>query len=264
MQAIEDALSHSDIPRIMELLDDAANFIGNVVQTTQNAIPPNLHGLEDVRDVVALTQDEGLPLVWVPRHEIVQSLIKAPDADTRREILFSHRDEILEDCLTVLEDCAPLLEGCISDLSQMCLEWARESYGAARALKAGFVGPAQSHSANIIDSIVPHMSCFIAEKLKRTTTIKRANAGVEGVTSIALLMNHLALRPLVLAYQHWHPDTDQPLPDQFARHVTVHAVGYSNVFNEHNALIAVMLATSLSRQLCYEAARYFSNTDVAA
>lgn len=263
-RTLEEVLNHSDFQRIREVLADAANFISNVVQTAQDAIPPNLHGLGDVRDVLTLTHAEGLPLVWVPRHEILLLLIEAPDADSRREILLLHRDEILEDCVTVLEDIEPLRNDCVSTLPPMCLEWAKESGEAARALQMGLVGPAQSHAANVTDGIVPHMSWFLADKPKRGHTIKRASEDVDDVASLALLMNHLALRPLVRAYRRWHPDSDQPPPDQFARHVTAHGVGHPNVFNEYNALLAVMLAVSLTRQLCHEVARYLSSADVAA
>lgn len=263
-RTIEEVLAHSDFQRIREVLADAANWLSSVVQAFQNATPPNLHGLEDIRDVVALTYEEGLPLVWVPRHEILQLLTEAPNADSRREILLSHRDEILEDCVAVLDDIRALLNDCVSTLPPMCLEWAKESGEATRALQTGLVGPAQSHAANVIDSIIPHMSWFLADKPKRDHTIKRANEDVDEVDSLALLMNHLALRPLVRAYQRWYPGTDQPPPDQFARHVTVHGVGNPNVFNEYNALLAVMLAVSLTRQLCHEVARYLSSADVAA
>ena len=263
-RTIEEVLNHSDFQRIREVLADAANFISNVVQTAQDAIPPNLHGLEDVRDVLTLTHAEGLPLVWVPRQEILQLLIEAPDADSRREILLSHRDEILGDCVAVLNDVKPLLNDCVSTLSPMCLEWAKESGEAARSLRAGLVGPAQSHAANVTDSIVPHMSWFLGDKPKRGHAIKRADEDVDDIASLTLLMNHLALRPLVCAYRRWRPGTGQPPPDQFARHVTAHGVGHPNVFNEYNALIAVMLAVSLTRQLCHEVARYLSSADVAA
>ena len=263
-RTIEEALNHSDSQRIQELLTDAANLIRDVVQTAQDAIPPNLHGLEDVCDVLALTHDEGLPMIWVPRHEILKSLIEAPDADSRRKVLLSNRDEILEDCVTVLDEIKPLLNNCVSTLPPMCLEWAMESGEAARALQMGLVGPAQSHAANVTDSIVPHMSWFLADKPRRGQTIKRASEDVGDVASLALLMNHLALRPLVRAYRRWRLDSGQPPPDQFARHVTAHGVGHPNVFNEYNALIAVMLAVSLTRQLCHEVARYLSSADVAA
>ena len=263
-RAIEEALNHSDIQRIQDLLADVANWLSNVVQAALDAIPPNLHDLEDVRVVLTLTHAEGLPLVWVPRQEILQLLIEAPDADSRREILLSHRDEILEDCVTVLDEIKPLLNDCVSVLSPMCLEWAKESGEAARALQTGLVGPAQSHAANVTDSIVPHMSWFLGDKPKRDHAIKRANEDVDDVASLTLLMNHLALRPLVCAYLRWYPGTDQPPPDQFARHVTVHGVGHPNVFNEYNALLAVMLAVSLTRQLCHEVARYLPSANVAA
>ncbi len=263
-QTIEKALTHSDTQRILDSLANAANWISDAIQVFQNATPSNLHGLEGIEEVVALTRDEGLPLVWVPRNEILQVLVEASDADTRRGILLSHRDEILEDCVTVLSDAAPLLAVGLSTLPAMCHEWVKEADDAVRALKAGFVGPAQSHAANVIEGIAPYMSWFLTDKHTRKDTVDRAKEDVEDVESLSLLMNYLALRPLVLAYDKWFPGSDEPPPDHFARHVTVHAAGHPMVFNEYNALIAVMLATSLTRQLCHELARCLSNTEAAA
>ena len=253
-----------DAQALLDHLTDVASWIRDVVDTFQSAMPPNLHTLESIKEALSLTRDEGLPLVWVPRQEILQLLLEAPNADFRREILLSHRDEILEDCVTVLDEIKPPLNDCVSTLPPMCLEWAKESGEAARALQMGLVGPAQSHAANVTDCIVPHMSWFLADKRKRDHTFRRANEDIDDVESLALLMNHLALRPLVRAYRRWRPDSGQPPPDQFARHVTVHGVGHQSVFSEYNALIAVMLAVSLTRQLCHEVAMYLSNTDMAA
>lgn len=263
-QMIEKALDRSDTQRILDLLTKAANWISDAIQAFQNAVPSNLHGLEGIEEVVALTRDEGLPLVWVPRNEILQLLVEAPDADTRRGILQSHRDEILEDCVTVLDDPAPLLAGGLSTLPAMCCEWVKESDEAARALKAGYVGPAQSHAANVIEGIAPYMSFFLVDEPTKKDTLSRAKESVEDVESLTLLMNYLALRPLVLAYDKWFSSTDGPPPDHFARHATVHGAGHPMVFNEFNALTAVMLATSLTRQLCHEVARYLSSTEAAA
>ena len=65
---------------------------------------------------------------------------------------------------------------------------------------------------------------------------------------IQLAAENLSLRPLFLAFVKWSPDSGEPLPERFARHVTAHAVGHAGVFNSSSALVAVMLATSLTVQ----------------
>ena len=256
-KAMEQMLTRIDFGPVTALL--AKSF-----EALRYAIPSNFHRLEDIEVVAALTRDEGLPLIWVPRYEILRVLVEAPDAYTRRQLLVAHRDEVLDDCITVLEECTPLLKDSTSDLPTMCLEWVKESNEAARVLKAGFSGPAQSHASNVIEGIIPYMSRFTSGRRSRKETFRRAKQKFDDETSIVLLMHVLALHPLDRAYKNWKADKKQPPPDHFARHPTVHGVGHPNVFNEDNALIAVMLATSLTRQLCHETARYLPSTEAAA
>lgn len=249
---------------VLDHLADVASWIRGVVKSFESAIPPNLHRLESIKEAFSLTRDEGLPLVWVPRQEIVQILIQAPDAPTRRQILIDNLGLILDDCMAVLDDCPQVLDDCTPDVAAAGIECANQSKQAVRALNAELHGPAQSHAANVIDSVLPHICAFLGDEPKRIAAVARAREDIHDEWTIAALVHHLALRPLGRAYDVWYPNTGQPIPNHFDRHVTAHGVGHPNVFNEHNALIAVMFATSLTRQLCHEAARYLSNTDVAA
>ena len=250
--------------RILDHLADVASLIRDVVDTFQSAIPPNLHTLESIKEALSLTLDEGLPLVWVPRQEIVQILFEAPDAPTRRQILIDNLGVILDDCMAVLDDCPQTVDACKSDVAAIVIECANQTKNAIRALSAELHEPAQSHAANVIDSILPHICAFLGDRPKRIAAIARAKEDIDDEWTIGVLIHHLALRPLGRAYDEWYPNMGQPIPDHFNRHVTAHCVGQPSVFKEYNALIAVMLATSLTRQLCHEAARYLSNTDVAA
>jgi hypothetical protein len=58
----------------------------------------------------------------------------------------------------------------------------------------------------------------------------------------------LVLRPLNRALTAWWPGNDTPPPDHFARHATAHAVGYPGLFERRYAMVAVMLAVSLTVQ----------------
>jgi hypothetical protein len=59
---------------------------------------------------------------------------------------------------------------------------------------------------------------------------------------------NLALRPLYRALVTWFPNSGKPLPGHFARHPMAHAVGQRGLFQARHALIAVMLAVSLTAQ----------------
>lgn len=106
-----------------------------------------------------------------------------------------------------------------------------------------FHGPAQSHAANIVDSIV----LAFHGKDGRTTTQKHAQLDFDDLP-LRVIAENLALRPLLRALVTWWPAWGTPPPEHFARHATAHAVGQEGVFTPLNALIAVMLATSLTVQ----------------
>ncbi len=192
-------------------------------------MPVNLRDVAALDAVATIALDEGLPLSWVPRTEIVVLLIEADGSDARVGILTDHRDDILDDCEEVL---APIEN-----------EWAVQCRSAVAAMRAGFDGPAQSHASNIIDSIV----LSLHGKNGRELAKKRAQDEFDDVP-LQLAAENLSLRPLFRAFTMWFPNTGIDPPDHFARHATSHAVGHAGVFAPISALVAVMLATSLTVQ----------------
>lgn len=195
-------------------------------------IPDNLHAVRAVRDLQALAAvalDEGVPVCWIPRSEIVSTLIEADGPGARIEVLTARRDDVLDDCDAVL--------------AAIPHEWSAECRNAVEVLRLGHDGPAQSHAANIVDSIV--LARF--GNGGRNATTERASEDF-GEQPLQLVAEHLAILPLVRAFARWWPHADADPPDHFARHATAHAVGTTGVFAPFSALIAVMLATSLTVQ----------------
>ena len=127
--------------------------------------------------------------------------------------------------------------------SQSTMIWRAECREAVDALRAGFRGPAQSHASNIIDSIVLDLH----GRDGRQHAKAKARETFED-TSLQLAAENLSLRPLFLAFVPWFPHSGEPPPEHFTRHATAHAVGRGGVFNSTSALVAVMLATSLTMQ----------------
>lgn len=179
--------------------------------------------------VAAIALDEGMPLTWVPRAEIVVLLVEAESPDARIGILTERRGDILDDCVKAVESINH--------------EWAIQCRSAVAALRAGLDGPAQSHASNIIDSIV----LSLHGNNGRDRAKKRAQEQFDDVP-LQLAAENLTLRPLFRAFTTWYPNTGINLPDYFARHATSHAVGHAGVFAPTSALVAVMLATSLTAQ----------------
>jgi hypothetical protein len=197
-------------------------------------IPRNLRQVKDIDAVATVALDEGLPLSWIPRHEIVVDLVSAAGSDERQAILIERSADIIDDCEAALTD----------DDS----EWARESRSAIAALRAGLDGPAQSHASNIIDSIV--IALFGANG--RNEAKKQAEEDFDDLP-LQLAAENLTIRPLFRAFTIWWPASGVAPPAHFARHATSHAVGQAGIFGHNYALVAVMLATSLTVQYSPEA-----------
>jgi hypothetical protein len=202
-------------PSIRELLDR---------MTT--ALPANLRHGVDLEMVANVTLDEGIPLAWVPNAELVDELCACSSAEARLTLLVDRRDEVLEDCARVLAGNGD--------------PWATAAREAIDAMRDGHTAPAQSHAANLIDSIV----LAIAGERARDKVTERAHADVM-VMPYLQAGQALVLRPLARALTKWYADGNTPAPDFFARHVVCHGVGHAGVFSEINALVGVMLASSL-------------------
>jgi hypothetical protein len=75
-----------------------------MLERLRESLPPNWPDDIDLDKVTTIVQDEGLPLVWVPRAEIVTELLAAPDRTARVEVLLTHLDEVVDACRVVLGD----------------------------------------------------------------------------------------------------------------------------------------------------------------
>lgn len=192
-------------------------------------LPANLRDVVALDVVATVALDEGIPLSWVPRTEIVLELIEADGPSARIGILTDRRDDILDDCEEAL---APIEH-----------EWALQCRSAVAAMRVDLDGPAQSHASNIIDSIV----LGLHGKNGREHAKTRAREDFDELP-LQLAAENLSLRPLFRAFTTWFPNTGIRPPDYFARHATSHAVGHAGVFMPISALVAVMLATSLAVQ----------------
>ncbi len=201
---------------------------GALLDQLDRWIPENLRNCHRFEELATISLDEGLPLSWVPRPEIVEALLDADDEEGRAQLLTEQFEDILDDCRGVLDG--------------ITCELGEQSRIAVEALAAGFEGPAQSHASNIIDSIVLALG-----EGKRPPVVEEAQVDVLGLP-MQVVSEALTLRPLFKAFVQWFPAWGTPPPAHFARHATSHAVGYEGLFGKHQALIAVMLSTSMTRQ----------------
>ncbi|HUY08010.1 MAG TPA: hypothetical protein VMW80_00955 [Candidatus Dormibacteraeota bacterium] len=208
---------------------------GMLTGDLDNWLPENLREGDELEEVARLALEEGLPLAWVPRAEFVHSLVNAKSKEERSRILSEHLAEILDDCDAVL--------------NSIDHDWASQCRSAIVVLRQpGLEAPAQSHAGNILDSIV---LATLGGK-GRDEAARRASAPYDDLP-LRVAVENLVLRPLFLGFAQWWPAHGDPIPGHFARHATAHAVGQPGVFTRENALIAVMLATSLTVQFWQDA-----------
>lgn len=251
------ALERLEVQRHLEALGRFAINTIEVLAELHSMVPSNLHGLGELERVASLSLEEGIPVAWVPRRKIIQMLIDAPDASARRQILVEYREDIINDCRSVLDDCRLALDGKSADGVDMGGELADQCLEAINAFSAGLYGPAQSHAANIIDSILGRLNHMIGSSRESLLENARRDFNTYSIL-VPTLVLYLTLRPINLTYVRWHPESHQPPPAHFARHPTVHALGHPGLFTQDHALVALMLATSLTRQFSlYTTKRHF-------
>ncbi|MHB8332169.1 MAG: hypothetical protein ACYDEA_08230 [Candidatus Dormibacteria bacterium] len=198
-------------------------------------LPENLQDSDDLDEVARICLDEGIPLAWVPRAEIVRELAAASSPQERQRILETRFTDIVDDCEVALTDIRH--------------EWAVQTRTSVAALRQeGLEGPAQSHAAGIIDSIVVTTQGGLGGR-----SVAKSKA-VEPFDDVPLhfVAESLVFRPLFLGFTEWYPNRGTPIPPTFARHPTAHAIGQPDVFTRLKALIGVMLATSLTVQFWHD------------
>lgn len=111
--------------------------------------PPNWpFGLSRRLEAQAIIQNDGIPLVWVPRPDIVADLCDAADFQMRAQIIGERAAEIMEDCRKCLAEIPSggRMPALVSGTNE-----------AVDAFLAGFPGSGQSHADNLLDSALRNM-----------------------------------------------------------------------------------------------------------
>jgi hypothetical protein len=191
--------------------------------------------------IYTIVRDEGIPMVWVPRPAIVGGLIHAADAQARGEILVASRVEIAEDCAAAISEVtAPQLQPLVTLAS-----------AAVAALKDGHSSAAQALAANVFDTLLRDAArrgvLFpdIAVGYFRYDKILKRIVPVSGETTVRQFRTACVLSAALPALQNFTPG--EAAPARFVRHATAHSVGLEQ-YTEENAIVAVMLMTSMLRE----------------
>lgn len=194
--------------------------------------PPNLPTGIDFDRVVEVIRDDGLPLVWVPRAELVQGVVDAEDREARVAVLLAHVPELVQDCRGVLHGVTHAVIAGQQQLAGRCVEALEQGHHeAAQALAVAVTETAVSRTLDGNYAKVKQQVLFDPDLVPYTQLRLRA-----------------ALAPIHRFYTDWSPKSPHPVPEAVSRHVTVHHADPSH-YTQANSLVAVLLACSVLRAL---------------
>lgn len=204
--------------------------LGELLQQLTEKIPPNWPRPTDFDLVFRVIQDEGIPLVWVPRADIVADLLTAPNRDARIKVLTARSSDVAQDCREVLDqiarpDLVHLLPMAVSALD---------------AYVDGHHAPSQALSVAVVETVVTRT----IGRYQQAKTF--AEIDDPGNLDIAELRFRAALAPIGPFYVAWWPSSGDPMPEHLSRHVTVHQADPAH-YTHGNATVAIMLLASVLR-----------------
>lgn len=198
----------------------------------RRALPPNWEPGLDWDKVESVVGDDGIPLAWVPRRDLVVRILEAPDRAARLLILTESREAVVNDCLaTVVE----VHHGSLESVQKL-------AHRSVEALQAGHDEAAQALAVAVTETVISRAVHNKYDKVR--------SAVVFDLESVSLLDLRVraALAPIYRFYTPWNPASGRPAPEALSRHVSVHQADSSH-YTDENAVLAVMLVVSVLRAM---------------
>lgn len=208
-----------------------------ITKALQRGLPPNWRNLGPGWEFQRLFEitEAGYPTAWVPRAEVLQQLIDAPDNDWST-VFETHSSEVIADCIAVVDEIDSVELADLTVLLREAADIGREGkFAAAQALAAAVFDTVLRHT------IVPEKINGYYKRVKTEILDRHENA------SIAELRWGLAHIPAVIALKMFDQSKGDAVPDYFNRHASAHAAGRVQ-YTSANAIVALALATSLLRE----------------
>ncbi|ROO60436.1 hypothetical protein EDC02_2307 [Micromonospora sp. Llam0] len=212
------------------------------MQLLAEKLPPNWRGSGiKLIDAWSVLQEEGIPLVWVPRAEILAELLAAPDRAARLKILVAHDAAVADDCRAVLTEVTH------SELA----EQVPLGFKAVDAFAAGHCESAQALAVVVVETVVTRLIKPKAQLPgQRASKYQRIAAELRVDSPKDLTVGNMrfraAMAPISPFFVPWYPDRGDPAPEELSRHVTVHQAHVAH-YSPGNAAVAVMMVASVLR-----------------
>ncbi|MFJ2950016.1 hypothetical protein ACIO8H_20625 [Streptomyces sp. NPDC087226] len=209
-------------------------------QAAAAGLPRNWSGLASRwNEMLHIMQQDGIPLAWVPPHEILEELLDASGSTARRIVLDENRSAIWDSCRVVLEEVERTEFEHQKRYLMECLAMVED----------GYVSGAQSLAATVWDTTVRGF-VRATPSLQTDRGQFRYEVMLSGLPTLEEdpTVRHVRVlsffAPFKMACTNFHGGT--PVPGHFNRHATAHAAGQIQ-FTSVNATIAIMLAVSVLR-----------------
>lgn len=190
---------------------------------------------------------DGIPIVHIPRAEIVQAIVDADDYNARIEVIKERADDIAVDCSAAL--ARQFDDGLAKQIP--LVRKAIETY------RAGHVEAAQALAVSACDTYLKMMfppEPTTRKKLRRIgyaeMAEKLAIGNSEDASATWAFNIGYALAPVVQFLVDWRPEDGEEPPSRPSRHVSIHFASTDHM-NKLNATVAIMLATGMSIALNY-------------
>ena len=210
-----------------------AGLLSQVRATIQAALPPNWRG-EDVvspDNFEVLLLDEGLQLAWLPPKKILIRIFAAETAAERRTILGRNWRQITQAAIEELDDID-------DDEFRHFTSSAKE---AADSLLEGYTRASQALSANLLDSI---LRTELDESSRQRATGQKMRFSLDEYP----IRVAIVLGGIWGAHGEYWPNNGDPIPRNFSRHASAHAVS-KRQYSRINALLALMHVVALLKVL---------------
>ncbi|CAN5628115.1 hypothetical protein BH09ACT8_BH09ACT8_61530 [soil metagenome] len=220
------------IPTI-QITSDVFDSLSEALEATTPANWPR--PTPKLKPIEEILETDGIPIIHIPRAEIVQDILDADDYEARIGIIEQRADEIALDCKAALE----------LDYHDRLMKQVPLARRAVETYQAGYFEGAQVLAVAVCDTYLKQLFNNLGyDKMARQVTIEKSNH-----KSFAWAFNvHYALAPAASFLTPWWPG-DDPLT-KLSRHVSIHHASTDHM-TKFNATIAIMFVSSMSVAINY-------------
>lgn len=219
--------------RTLESIRIGPEFWEKIERAVDQAFPDNWPKPRPDHDrTKEILEQDGIPIVHVPRAEIVTEIVDADTFDDRVKILETRSVEIAEDCAAAL---SRQFHAEVQPHAPLALR-------AVEAYQAGYHEAAQALAVAVCDS---YLKKYMGSDYKKMVESAKLDGQRDDDPAIYVFNFYYPLAAIVPFLTSWFPSSGTTPPTKLSRHVSVHFATTDHM-NKLNATVAIMLAASIT------------------